>query len=188
MSDNFEQWKAEDGIIDAEMFLAQKIKILWVLREPNGSNFDYMKYLKNPTVYNKWKASFGLVVQTSYAILNQESNHKLIPNPSKIVHDIMPKIAIMNIKKTGGKANINADELLAYSVENQENIQAQILDIFPDLIVFAGTKKYVSSETIKGLISKLNKPVKMVSSYHPNQKKITHKEYIQRVLHAVNNT
>ena len=36
MSDNFEQWKAEDGIIDAEMFLAQKIKILWVLREPNG--------------------------------------------------------------------------------------------------------------------------------------------------------
>jgi len=177
------EWKAEDGIIDPDTFASQKIKILWILREPNGNNFDYMKYLKNPTVYNKWKASFGLVVQASYAILQEECEQKPAPNPSKVVHEIMPKIAIINIKKTGGKATINADELLAYSVEHQAEIEAQIVEISPDLVIFAGTKKYVTSSTIQNIVEKLSKPVKFISSYHPNQKKITHKAYIEKILH-----
>ncbi len=183
MNNSVIEWKAVDGIIDSDIFASQKIKILWILREPNGSNFDYMKYLKNPTVYNKWKASFGLVVQASYAILQEEDEQKPAPSPSKIVYEIMPKIAIINIKKTGGKATVNADELLAYSVAHQAEIEAQIVDICPDLVVLAGTKKYVASSTIKNIVEKLNKPVKFISSYHPNQKKITHKAYIEKILY-----
>ena len=175
-------WKAKDGIVDTEIFASQEVKILWILREPNGEGFDFMSYLKNPTNYNRWKASYGLVVKISYAMINKISDWKSIPDPSKIVHETMSKIAIMNIKKTGGKATINSKKILAYSLENKNTITSQIIDISPDIIIFGGTKNYILPDEINTIKAKIDKPVKTISAYHPNQRKITHKEYINKVL------
>jgi hypothetical protein len=175
-------WKAQDGIVNPELFEAQEIKILWILREPNGENFDFMKYLRDPTVYKRWKASYGLVVKLSYAIFNNLQNHASIPNPSKNVKEIMPKIALINIKKTGGKSTINPKKITKSASEEQDQIANQIIEINPDVIIFGGTKKYLSNQTLDKIRECIKKPVKIISNYHPNQKKITHKEYLDRAL------
>ena len=174
--------KIKDGIVDAEEFESQKLKILWILREPNGEVLDFMKYLKNPTVYKKWQASYGLVVKLSYALINEIRDFKLVPDASKIVHDTMSKIAIMNIKKTAGKAQISPKKMLSYALANKDDIESQIVEISPDVIIFGGTKSYLSQDTMLSIKKRLNKPVRIISTYHPNQRAITHKEYINNAL------
>lgn len=185
MNHKIPEWTAEDGIIDPETYAAESRKILWVLREPNGSDFDYLKYLRNPTVYRRWKASFGLVVQVSHAILNPHSRGQPLSNPARLVHDIMPRIALINLKKTGGKSRIHPHQFLAHALSNQQKILEQMIEINADMVIFAGTKRYLLPETIQALKEQLKKPVILLSAYHPNQKRIPHKVYVENLLAAL---
>lgn len=144
-------WEAKDGAVNPEVYKNEKIKILWVLKEPNGKDFDFAEYLKDPRKYPKWKRSYGLIVKTSAAIFNNlPINQNSYPYPNDIP-ELMSRIALVNIKKTGGLANANHDEIMEYAKENMHNLKKQISELFPDLIIYAGTICYVTSDLTKNI-------------------------------------
>lgn len=173
--------KAKDGATNETIYNNEPIKILWVLREPNGEQPDYLEYLKNPKVYPDWQKSFGLVVKASHAILNGICEADKIPNADSIV-SITQRIAIINIKKTGGGSRINPYELNEAAKENWENTKAQIIGIAPDLIMLAGSTSYIPNDFIKNINYFIGKQTKVIHCYHPNQRRIKHKVYLERIL------
>lgn len=165
------QWSADDGIIDDKQFNKQRLRILWVLREPNGGDFDFKKYLKNPTVYSKWKQSYGLVVKVSRIILdelfsNEDDWHIYAP-------EVMKRIALINVKNTEGKSSVDWNKLTESFHSNKDSLTKKLREINPNLIICGGTYDYVKS---------LIPACPIISLYHPNQRKITHKEYIERAI------
>jgi len=179
------EWVARDGAVDIKIFSSERIKILWVLREPNGRDFDFMEYLQDPTVYNKWKATYGLVVKVSHAILTGLSvNEKSYPYPSDIPK-IMSRIALINIKKTGGYSRANYKELKEYLLTHSDEFISQISELSPDLIIFAGTLCFVPKEIIKTIHNNSREKTHIIDAYHPNQTTITHNKYINGILEKI---
>ena len=171
--------KLKMGVVDDSKYRKERIKILWILREPNGENFDFKNFLKDPRVYSRWKSSYGLVVKTSNALLNNHTNPFLYP---KDIPEIMSRIALINVKKTGGKAKIDDKKIREYLLQNPDELQNQIKELSPDIIILAGTGGYISEERIK---EKAGKNTIIVKAFHPNQKKIKHGDYISNILKAV---
>lgn len=187
MIEQTEEWEVDDGAVEIEQYVEQDIKILWVLRETNGSDFNFKKFLKNPKVYPKWKQTVGLVVKTSNAIFERLDGTKGNQYPKDVTR-VMKKIAWINIKKTGGKANSNPNELKVHAKNNAGLIENQIKKLTPNILILAGTKGYVSDK-VKNEISTLTGiETIVVNTYHTNQRTITHSEYIDSVVEIVNST
>jgi len=166
------QWRAVDGIIDEEIYQSQQTKILWVLREPNGEGFDFKNYLRDVTAYPKWKQSYGLVVKVSRVILEG-----LFEKPEEwgaCYPEIMHRIALINIKKTGGGRSVDWDALGQAFCENKDLLRDQIQDIRPDFIFCGGTFGYMKELGLH--------QVPIISLYHPGQTKITHHMYIKDAI------
>ena len=89
-------WEVDDGAVDEECYSAQGIKILWVLRETNGSEFNFKEFLQNPEVYKHWKRTVGLVVKTSNSIFKGLDGAKGNIYPSDI-SAVMKRIAWINV-------------------------------------------------------------------------------------------
>ena len=138
MTSKKEIWEVDDGAVDMECYSAQDIKILWILRETNGSDFSFKEFLQNPKVYNKWKSTVGLVVKTSNSIIEGLDGVKGNKYP-KDISMVMKKIAWINVKKTGGEARSNSNQLLHHAKENAEIIESQIRELSPDVVILAGT-------------------------------------------------
>jgi hypothetical protein len=165
------QWQAVDGIVDEKIYESQRPKILWVLREPNGEGFDFMDYLKDVTAYPKWKQSYGLVVKISRIILEGH-----IDDPKEwgiYCPEIMHRIALINIKKTGGGSTVNWNALNQAFSENKGMLRDQIQEIDPDYIFCGGTYDYVKE-------LRLHYP--LISLPHPGQTSMTHNDYIKSAL------
>jgi len=92
------EWKAKDGAVDIGSYNSEKTKILWILREPNGKDFDFLEYLSDPRVYPRWKSTYGLVVKTSDAIFNGAKDKPDYPYP-KDIPALMKRIALVNIQE-----------------------------------------------------------------------------------------
>ncbi len=185
MKKQIEEWKAQDGAVDSKQFQKEKIKILWVLREPNGEGFDFKSFLKDPERYNKWKQSYGLVVKTSNALLNGLNDKKNFPYPND-VPQLMSRIALINVKKTGGKATIDHKKILEYLSKNPDELKKQIEELKPDIMILAGTDCYISPELMDNIKSITGKNIIIVKTYHPSQRSITHNEYISKILDKTN--
>ncbi len=166
------QWRAVDGIVNEEIYVGQQTKILWVLREPNGEGFDFLDYLRDVTAYPKWKQSYGLVVKISRIVLEGH-----VDNPDQwgvCCPEFMHRIALINIKKTGGGRAVNWDALNSAFAENKDSLRNQILQIQPDYIFCGGTGGYVEDLGLPN--------IPIIGLYHPGQTKITHEEYIKDAI------
>jgi hypothetical protein len=179
------EWEAKDGAVNLCIYESEKIKILWVLREPNGKNFDFMKYLQDPRVYPKWKRSYGLILKTSHAILNDSTKDELRYPYPKDVPALMSRIALVNIKKTGGGAISNHKKLLEYALNHADSFKKQIQELAPDLIILAGTSGYVSPDLIDNIHIVTGKPTHIIKTYHPNQRVISHQKFTQYILNSL---
>ncbi len=165
-------WHAVDGIVDEPLFTKQRLKILWVLREPNGGDFDFMEYLRNVTDYPRWKSSYGLVVKVSRIILDElfdNENNWQEANP-----EVMKRIALINIKNTEGGSTVNWDKLTTSFNSDKSFLTKKIGEIKPDLIICGGTYHYIKELDIQGCPT--------LNLYHPNQRSITHKKYIEMAI------
>jgi len=157
-------------------------KVLWVLRETNGSfeeNFhnDLRKLLlacadnpnPNESVYNRWKATYGLVVKVSYALLNNE----WIENVDNI-RSVLKKIAVINIDKRPGGNRFSRKKLKEAQEKFGDIIDTQIDLLKPDIIILGNTFNYIS-DYIKRRGTIIDMP-------HPGQIRITHKKYYEELL------
>src|SRR5690348_1674250 len=97
----------EDGPIVPDRYSRADPRIMWVLREVNGTDerWSYADFLATDTAlfsYNRWKQSLGLMAKCSTGILRGcEAWGDWAEDPSKLTESLRD-IAVININKAGG--------------------------------------------------------------------------------------
>lgn len=201
-----------DGIISQVSFDQANPKILWILKEandPQKGNWDLREFLHNReerlfsyTSKSKkrkvalWPRTWGLVIKVSYAISEKLDSLQEINKPLKTCAPILDNIAVINIKKEGGKRRASSKELDCY-LENeahQKILVDQITnEIDPDIIICGGTfglmRKYgivIPNNYEKNLDWGGTHDNKIwIDAYHPNQTTIKHDDYYREIRNVI---
>ncbi len=183
----------EDGIVNREKYKANKIKLLWILKDPhckNGGGWDMREHLSSPyglinrTDNFKWKNTYKLIMLCTWGILrNFQSWEESLDDWNKLgsekLLEVFSDIALINIKKTPGAGRSKDPELRKAFKTNKELIVMQIRAYEPDIIICGRTFHFIRDiieET--GVLSRS----KFVKAYHPNQSRISHENYYNSVL------
>lgn len=208
---NKSQFKGEivyDGIVNLENYLASPIKILWILKEVNSSDSDWdlrdaLSDLKNENrggLKTGWANTFTPIVYTTYGILENVSWSNMgnyYENQEMI--DVLKNIAYINIKKVPGTSVSNWQEIRDYYIENKQAIHNQIKLINPDVIIFGNTleffdedfyelfDKFEENKENNSLHIYSNENNLLLYAYHPNNRKISQKEYCDLIIDSVSN-
>lgn len=129
--------EVDDGIINEASFKAQKLKILFVLRETyeDGENEEdkggwHIKEVIYNWIEGKTRRipTYENITKTISSITNNTNTRDLINN-----------IAIINIKKIPGSTKSNGRILAKHFRVNKERLDQEIETIDPDIIIFGGT-------------------------------------------------
>jgi hypothetical protein len=153
-----------DGIVDYDRFEKAAHRILWVLKEPNDKNrteWDLRKFLKDVTIYPKWRRTYKKIIQTSYGILNDVRDYSKIPAEYSI-KDILHEIAQINIKKVGGPPTSYWKNIRDTYQKDKSLILEQIDIIDPEILINC-SRVYELTEDL----SSLKPNLKIIDSYHP---------------------
>jgi hypothetical protein len=194
-----------DGIVDDEIYANTTPKILWVLKESNITTpettykngwFGLNDYLREDiTEYSDWQRTWGLVLEISDAILhNAQEWENDVPLIDRLLkEEIIKKIAVINIKKTGGGSNSDQLELDNFYEKDKKIILAQIEAIAPDIIINASRVISLFDDlktTVKQkgpynfLVAKCKCGI-IIDAYHPNNRILTHKRYFEIVRDCI---
>jgi hypothetical protein len=128
-----------DGVVDDDAWGNGK-KILFLLKEAYGETEDWSltNWLKakKPSTSN-WKR----VIEWTYGIQNtdERSIAKYSPDIFKDHPDLFYQIAVVNLKKSGGKSHSVSEEIAAYALADQAEIRKQLALIGLDIIVCGAT-------------------------------------------------
>lgn len=128
-------------------------KIAFVLKEAYGEDADWSltDWLRRTGPgYNIWYR----VVEWIYGILNTTSTHIARYSPEHISfeksedtpNEWLKQVAIVNLKKSGGKSSSDYDEIKAYAQADKEEIIRELEILDPDIIVCGAT-----AETLNGI-------------------------------------
>lgn len=128
--------KYQDGIINPDVYGKNNSpRILWILKETSKDSFSIKNYFENFSKFgfNSWKTWKNVAITSFYILKGLEYKDEELPA-------IFNKIAIINLKKTAGKASTNMKKFsknyLAESNEKQRKIiTEQITRIKPDVII-----------------------------------------------------
>jgi len=126
----------KDGIVDENEYNSQKIKLklLFITKEPNDphqSAWDFREWWAEEVKY-----SFShRICEWAFGFLNGFPPIVKIPYDNKERIKVMKKIAFMNLKKSGGKANANYKEIEKVLVEEKHLLLEEIDIIEPDIII-----------------------------------------------------
>jgi hypothetical protein len=134
-----------DGITDYEKYSNANIKILWILKEPNGKDGEsrnHRDFHKHVSCYPLWMSTFGNIMRVSYALLRGINNYLNIPLINKKEGTIngevvLDRIAIINVNKSGGE-HISNQAKLNKEYERKgvkEFLSKQIDFIDPQIII-----------------------------------------------------
>ena len=201
----------EDGIICPKKFgnhPKSKHRILWILKEandPNGGGWpltDFLAKREDPEglfSYNRWKATFGLVIKVSYGLLNGFVGFDEIEKDLKKASEILDYIAFINIKKVPGGSRAYLPEI-AEGI-NPQLIQKQINEINPDIVIGGNTLWILAKNDLfleSKELSKLNNDnwglykdkdkILWIDAYHPNNTTVTHEEYYSQIIKLATKT
>jgi hypothetical protein len=204
-----------DGIINAELYLKSKIKILWILKEPYdefdennnpyGGGWDFKDTLnckQSKKDFGKGINTFKNMIYVSWGILNDFCSWQDIP-------DIDEKPQIINSFKSTGFINIkklpgykkSPPNVIAKAYRDFKGIlHRQINEYSPDVIIFCGTLSkdfrndlQINLETVEeaGEFSSYfikNKKL-FISTCHPStpilKKEENEEEYCDGIINAV---
>jgi hypothetical protein len=167
----FESWKAKeihsgkvfnrDGIVDAETWYLNSLqndpKILVLLKEayhsPKGEkimlmeengNYDLVSELKES---GPWNSIWKRVAEWSYGISNTTASKicRYKPLTKEEAKQWLRRIAVVNIKKSGGSSNTDMQQIIQYAEDDKTEIKHQIEIIDPDIIVCGYTFEALNS-------------------------------------------
>ena len=141
----FTRWKAErsyasfieDGVFNEDEWNKQAIKILYVLKEANWAdgNGDLCQILLSEKSSNYWR-TWNNIVRWTQAIRHGGEYQKRVTKADKT--ECLKTIAALNIKKVGGNAVADNDEIRKYGECDASFINQQIELYQPDFIVCCG--------------------------------------------------
>jgi len=196
-----------DGIIDENEFDNSELKILWILKEvnsPDDSDWDMrdaLADLKNENgkgLKYGWANTFTPIVYTTYGLFNNidwDNMGNFYENPEII--DILRKVAYINVKKVPGNSSANYNEIKKFYKNNKEAIHEQVQMINPKVLIFGNTLDYFDDDffdlfgkleedkTSNSLHKFFNDNYLLLYAYHPNNRKITQREYCNLIISAV---
>ncbi len=123
-----------DGIINEELFRAQKQKVLFIAKEPNNPNQqegDYTEWWKEGPKY-----SFSINIAVwAYGILNDFPAYINFIEKGELLKEALQSIAFMNVKKIGGASVSKYAEISEHIEQNRDLLEMQIKSINPDIII-----------------------------------------------------
>ncbi|SKB93227.1 hypothetical protein SAMN06296386_109113 [Lachnospiraceae bacterium] len=149
-----------DGIVNADLWHDSKHKkILYVLKEAytdeNEKAFDLAKWLRD---YHPNLRIWNRIARWTYGIQNTSANRvaKYIPDIDKkeeIRKQLFEQIAVLNLKKSGGKSQSVTEEIAAYARSDREEIVRELQLIDPDIVI-CGLTYWILDQVVFG-----NKPL-----------------------------
>ena len=171
--------EVEDGIIKREIFSREKIRLLIVVKEPNKTNHND----QGGSFIREWgerrpNYSFAhRVAELSYGILENFPQYDRISQDKEMRFSVLKRIALINVKKTGG-GSTSSDKVIMNAVrDNKDTILSQIKTISPTHILFGLSNNNI----IELLIGKaILRPtgwgchagewngIKVIAFYHPS--------------------
>lgn len=122
-----------DGILNEALFEKQKIKILFLCKEPNNPRQSSEDFRVN-FGGGSFSPSFSFSIsEWAYGLLNNFPDYDYINNKKR--REALRCIAFMNLKKIGGKSVSFRKEIEQHIIEDRSYLQRQIEIINPDLII-----------------------------------------------------
>lgn len=141
----FEQWRRErcydyfvkDGLFCEDEWNKQDIKILYVLKEANyeESDVDLCDYLLSEVSSGYWK-TWNNITRWTQAIRYGGEYPRNISKSDKT--RCLNTISMLNIKKVGGDAKADDEEIRQYGERDAKFIKCQIELYQPDIIICCG--------------------------------------------------
>ena len=180
-----------DGEINNDLWAGNKTRILWVLKETNEFPKDkdlrvLLREISNASdpnsVYNHWKATYGLVAKASYGLLNNLEWGGWADDVDALVKNekILEKIAVINVNKRAGAAKSDAKKLGEAAEEFKVTLLRQIELLDPHIIILGGVGDIVSK-----WLEEASKVRKVIVADHPGQMKVVHKNYYESIREKV---
>jgi hypothetical protein len=190
----------KDGIINPEIFKNEKIKLLWILKEPNDEqskdDWDMRDFLRYRSIEEEglffnsnWSRSYGLVCKLSWCVLETWLKFNEIKNfdDAKLT-SIFDRIALINVKKIAGGSSVDRLVFKNYLQDGSaiKDLKKQIRLISPNVIICGNTFHNIlpglqNFNYYKDWLHLDYKGTIWINGDHPNQKKSTHKEYFEIV-------
>lgn len=133
-----------DGVVNHDIWDDRSCgkHILYVLKEAYGGDEDW-SLAASVRTQAPWSAIWNRIVEWTYGISNTTPEKAARYEPDKISLDKPNKwlnqIAVVNLKKSGGKSNSKYPEISAYADYDAVELVKQIEMIDPEIIVCGAT-------------------------------------------------
>lgn len=177
----------KDGIIDEKIYDSQKIKVLFIAKEPNidyenngcvvsSQIDDFIKYYKKGI--DEWHGRLRINICKYYMWMFPELSDE--NNRSKVAKHF----AFMNLNKRGGGEQADNERIAKYCKNYRDEILNEIKIISPDIIVWLGFEtfdkvveykifdirsKELENNTYKYYFVVNNKAIPLLREYHPSK-------------------
>lgn len=153
----FDQWSAahkfevfcKDGIVDEKTYNEQELNVLLILKDVNnakpGEEVDLRKSLVTRT--DEGRTWFNAARWCSGLLGEKYDKTKYMDSLKQ--HEVMKRVAVINLKKEAGGARASDECILTYSKNDAEQIRKEIEICNPDLVITCGR---VVFECLKNII------------------------------------
>jgi hypothetical protein len=191
----FEEWRSyfreykdcfiSDGIVDDNLFEEQKNKLLFIGKEandPRNQSWDYRALIKQNLKYK-----YNLrIAEWSYGILNDFPNFDSIHRNHDLKIETIKKIALLDVKKSGGSGKCNNGSLLNNILANLSFLHRQIDIIKPDIIISGLFEIELVQALFPGISFQKSgysrcvakwKDYKVIDFYHPSNQNVPAASY-----------
>ena len=128
-----------DGVVCPELWFAQRTRPLFLLKEAYNGDGDWDLASDHLLTSNSASRMWRRVSHWTYALLNTTAEELVPYDPgldvSKFGNEYLRRIAVVNVKKSGGKNNSNMDEIRSYAWFDAERLWKQLSLCDPTVIV-----------------------------------------------------
>ena len=147
-----------DGVPTPEAYLAQRVRVLFVFREPSMRGNPYAVDMRDEVRDERfrplgrdgtrqhrsqtcwWNSKAGMFAHAVAAALDGESGSKAFGRFAQRGwnHDVVNRFAYVQIKKVGGAGTSNAAALRAHATQYADTLQQQVQLYRPHLVIGCG--------------------------------------------------
>lgn len=139
-----------DGVVCPETWFSQKIRPLFLLKEAYGGTEDWDLIKDHLLVHKRidkmWERISGWtkgILSTTDASLSPFINDD--PDITSYGNEYLKKIAVINIKKSGGKSASEFDDISTYALFDKDRLKSQFEICDPTIIICGYTSSYLET-------------------------------------------
>lgn len=137
-----------DGYVDKDTWESKKDgkRILFVLKEAYGEDDDWSltEWLRRTgPSSNIWyrvvEWTYGIINTTATKVARYSPDNISLEHSEDVPNEWLRQIAVVNLKKSGGRSSSNYSEISAYADADREELKREIEILDPDIVVCGAT-------------------------------------------------